>query len=179
MAREKSKKYSIKMKSAKNLGNIGQIKFNKNYNKEEFIRDIKLDLDKYIFNFDESILKYISAKENNIKNNKNNSTFNNIIQLSPNNLNDNKNLEKNEQKIDVEIGNIELFWTNQDALTKNLVLDKNESDTLLDLPPAKWKFVIEKNIKKYLSDEFNVIKPNRRASTNIFGLKHFITSKEK
>ena len=60
-----------KLKIEKEEGTNGKIKFNRNHNKnDEFIKDIQLNLDKYIFNFDESTLKYIKVNENN-KNNRN------------------------------------------------------------------------------------------------------------
>ena len=181
--KQRSRKNSIKLLVNKKDGNTGHIKFNKNFNNEDFIKDIKLNLNKYIFNFDESILKYINLKENDKKNydenfmSKNKPIIENIIKPNINTPN-NTNVVNNSQKLDIEIGNIELFWTNNLSLTKHLILDKKESDLLLDHPQSKWKFILEKNINKYLSDEKNVIKPIRRSSKKVYGWKDFITKKE-
>ena len=181
--KQRSRKNSKNVSVNKKEGNTGQIKFNKNFNNEDFIKDIKLNLNKYIFNFDESILKYINLKENDKKNydenfiSKNIPIIENIIKPNIVTTN-NTNVVNNSQKLDIEIGNIELFWTNNLSLTKHLILDKKESDLLLDHPQSKWKFIIEKNINKYLSDEKNVIKPIRRSSKKVYGWKDFMTEKE-
>jgi hypothetical protein len=135
--RNKETKLNLKKQSPKQSDN-GNIKFIKNLNNnEEFIKDIKLNLDKYIFNFDESIFKYIKLKDNkksndnnNIKQEKNSVNENNLKY----NINAKKNIElnKNSQRLDIEIGNIEMSWTNQDGLTKNVMLDKKDSEYLLD-----------------------------------------------
>ena len=151
----------------------GKIKFTKNFNhKEEVIRDIKLNLDKYIFNFDESILKYIKV-ENNKFNNLNKRIFNKDRDMKKNYFsnhnilrNNTKNFTKmnndeinNDKKFDIEIGTLELSWTNQDALTKNLFLNKKDSEYLLEYPPFQWKFFVEKNVEEILSNEANILKP--------------------
>ena len=173
-----------KNKSIKDEGSKGHIKFSKNFNQnDEFIKDIKLNLDKYIFNFDETILKYIKVKENH-KNKYNGNLNQKIIPINEkvtnNNVDNQKNNDniKNEKRLDIEIGPIELSWTNQDALTKNIMLDKKDSEYLLDYPTSKWRFFIEENIEKILSDEKNIIKPIRRSSKKNFFWRDFITKKE-
>ncbi len=85
---------------------------------------------------------------------------------------------KNEKKLVIEIGNIELTWTNQDGLTKEITLDKKQTENLLDYPTSKWKFFIEKNIEKILENEKNIINPIKSSSKNNFIWKDFITKKE-
>jgi hypothetical protein len=181
--RNKETKLNLKKQSPKQSDN-GNIKFIKNLNNnEEFIKDIKLNLDKYIFNFDESIFKYIKLKDNkksndnnNIKQEKNSVNENNLKY----NINAKKNIElnKNSQRLDIEIGNIEMSWTNQDGLTKNVMLDKKDSEYLLDYPTSKWKFFVEQNIEKILSSDKGIIQPIKRSSKNNFIWKEFITKKE-
>ena len=150
----------------KKIDRKGKIKFTNNYNiNDEIIKDIKLNLDKYIFNFDESLLKFIKVKENYKK--KYNEDF--IKQNNPinENLMKNNGIQKNsetDKKFEIEIGTIELAWTNQDALIKNLMMNKKDSEYLLDHPPYQWKFLLEKNLENILSDDANVIKPSRRSS---------------
>ena len=176
-----------------------KIKFNKNFNvNEEYIKDIKLNLDKYIFNFDESILKYIKVKDNykgrnNYNDYNNNENENNKINedLNKKNFiigkvlrNNSNNISKknidmvnNEKKLNIEIGTIELSWTNQDALTKNIMMNKKDSEYLLDHPPYQWKFFVEKNIEKILADEANLVRPIRRSFKKNFYWKD-VTKKE-
>ena len=85
---------------------------------------------------------------------------------------------KNEKKLDIKIGNIELSWTNQNGLTKELTLDKKQTEHLLDYPTSNWKFFIEKNIEKILENEKNIIKPIKNSSKKNFVWKDFITNKE-
>ena len=190
----------------KGLKKEGQskIKFTKNYNiNEEYIKDIKLNLDKYIFNFDESILKFIKVKDNYKNKNNNNNESNKKNENNKNNFHHNEDLIKknirfgkllrsnsfninkknndvvnNEKKLNIEIGTIELSWTNQDALTKNIMMNKKDSEYLLDHPPYQWKFFVEKNIEKILLEEVNLIKPIRRSSKKNFYWKDFVTKKE-
>ena len=157
-----------------------KIQYSKNYNpNDEVIKDIKLNLDKYIFNFDESILKYIKVENNtniikknfnkvlNIKKNysMNHSMSQPLLRRNTNNFSKN-NIDSinNEKKWDIEIGTMELSWTNQDALTKNILLNKKDSEYLLEYPPFQWKFFVEKNIEIILSDETNMVRPIRRSS---------------
>ena len=155
-----------------NQNEDGKIKINKNFNRnDEVIKDIKLDIDKYIFNFDESIFKYIKLKEN-IKKNYNDNNKRDKGITSENNLkyntNNQKNIEtiKNLKTFDIEIGNIELSWTNQEALTKNIKLDKKDTEYLLDYPTSKWKIFVEQNIETLLSNDKDIIKPIRQSSKN-------------
>jgi hypothetical protein len=113
---------------------------------------------------------------NNIKQEKNTVNENNLKY----NINAKKNIElnKNSQRLDIEIGNIEMSWTNQDGLTKNVMLDKKDSEYLLDYPTSKWKFFIEQNIEKILSSDKGIIQPIKRSTKNNFIWKEFITKKE-
>ena len=187
VSREREKKNSNtsnKSNSKKKKNNLldgikGKIKLSKNYNfNEESIKDIKLNLDKYIFNYDESMLKYIKVKENykNYNNLYKKKSFNENI-IKRNISNKNMDFMTFDKKINIEIGNMELSWTNQDALTKNIIIKKKDSEYLLDHPTFQWKFFIENNIKNYLYDETNIVRPSRRSTKN-FHWKDFITKKE-
>ena len=185
MSRDREKKSSNCSNKSKNKNNnnnlLGKLKLSKNYN-DEYVKDIKLNLDKYIFNYDESILKHIKVKDNYkdkynedfIK--KNNPISENVIK---NNISKKNTAFLNyDKKLEIEIGTIRLFWTNQDALTKSIILNKKESEYLLDNPPFQWKYFVEKNIKNILAEESNIIKPSRRSSKLNFQWKDFITKKE-
>ena len=181
------------------------IKFTKIFSaNEEYIKDIQLNLDKYIFNFDESILKFIKVKDNYKNKNMNNNESNNKkIENSKNNFHNEdltkknvkfgkllrsnsfniskKNIDmanNNEQKLNIEIGTIEMSWTNQEALTKNIMMNKKDTEYLLDHPPYQWKFFVEKNIEKMLIEEANLVKPIRRSSKKNFYWKDLMTKKE-
>ena len=196
ISRDKNTSSKESNNHSKKDGKRGYIKFYKNPNNEEYIKDIKLNLDNYIFNLDESILKFIKVKENKInkihnnfeeslnKNNNesgdNNKTNKDI--LNQNNidiiLRDNKNLNINNNKIEIQIGTIELSWTDQEALTKTTFLDKKQTEYLLDIPIFKWKFFVEKHIEKILLEEPRTLRPIRRESQKNFDWNGFITKKE-
>ena len=169
--------------STKRNGIKGQINFTKNYDNEEYIKDIKLNLDKFIFNFDESVLKLIKVNENTKINNfidilkKDENTKNDVDNLIKKNMNFNfkninniKELNQNndDNKIEIEIGTIEVSWINQDGLSNKLFLNKNETEYLLDIPTFQWKFFIEKNIEKIIKYESNIFKSNRKESNNYY-----------
>jgi hypothetical protein len=187
----KNTKHNIKREGIK-----GYIRFNKNYNNEEYIKDIKLNLDNYIFNLDESILKFINVKENKInkinnnlkeflnKNNKKGEDKNKNIKNNINQKNidfiirDNKDSNANNNKIEIEIGTMQLCWTDQEALTKSIFLDKKQTEYLLDIPTFKWKFFVNKIIEKIIIEEGPTLRPIRRESRKNFCLKDFLAKKE-
>ena len=112
----------------------------KNYEYKEIIKDIDLNLDKYIFNIDESILKFIDIKDIH-KNDKNDN----------NKINDNKdsifNNNDTNKKLMINIDNLELSWTNKEGLTNSYKFDKKVSQELLDFPQNKWRAYVENNIE--------------------------------
>ena len=148
--------FKNKIKAQKELAILNP-SVNNEYN--EIIKDIKLDLDKYIFNFDESILKFI---------NKNDIHKHDYSKYSINNNNNNTNLDNplpvNEKKLNIEIDTLELSWTNRDGLTKNYKFDNNISQYLLDFPQIKWKFYVEKNIDKIISGIPNIQRSKTKKS---------------
>ena len=150
--------FKNKIKAQKELAILNP-SVNNEYN--EIIKDIILDLDKYIFNFDESILKYI---------NKNDIHKHDYSKYSINNNNNNTNLDNavpvNEKKLNIEIDTLELSWTNRDGLTKNYKFDNNISQYLLDFPQIKWKFYVEKNIDKIISGIPNIQRSKTKKSTS-------------
>ena len=169
------------------------LKNNNKEKKELGIKDIKLNLDKYIFNFDEDILKFIKvknddtpekievAKQNSDKHinkfnfNKerlsNSPNFDyNLKILNNQNLN---NIVDEKQKLKIEIGTVELNWINQNSEKKHIIFDKKESEKFLDLPLLKWRFYIENNINNYISSRFSENKENNDESSP--KTKHFKT----
>ena len=137
---------------------------NNEYN--EIIKDIKLDLDKYIFNFDESILKFINIDEVH---------KNDIPKHSRNYINNNNDINGdntfpavNEKKLNIDIDTLELSWTNRDGLTNIYKFDKNTSQYLLDFSQNKWKKYVEKNIDKIISGISNVQRNKNKKSISFF-----------
>ena len=135
-------------------------------NEEKEVKDIKLNIDKYIFNFDEDILKLIKNenynKYNNINSNinlrkiQNQRQFKKSIFKNSNNNKLNKNLDYlagMNKKLEIVVGTVVLDWANHAAKRKTIIFDKKESEKLLDLPLMKWRDYIEKNINKYTDDD--------------------------
>ena len=113
----------------------------KKENNKEVIKDIELNLDKYIFNYDETILKFINKKdiykEYFESNNDNNYEYNN-------NYLDNK-------KLNINIGTLELSWMDKDGRKNNYKFDKKISQYLFKFPPIKWRLYVENNINSIIS----------------------------
>ena len=113
----------------------------KKENNKEVIKDIELNLDKYIFNYDETILKFINKKdiykEYFESNNDNNYEYNN-------NYLDNK-------KLNINIGTLELSWMDKDGMKNNYKFDKKISQYLFKFPPIKWRLYVENNINSIIS----------------------------
>ena len=97
-------------------------------------------MDKYIFNIDESILKFIDIKDIH-KNDKND---NNKINDNKDNIFNNNDTNK---KLMINIDNLELSWTNKEGLTNSYKFDKKVSQELLDFPQNKWRAYVENNIE--------------------------------
>ena len=128
--------------------------------KQEPKKDIKLNLDKYIFNFDEDILKFIKPNENR-KNeiiNKNFNKFKNIkiIRTVSHKFKNRKvltpvNAEKNEnsKNLNIEFGKMKLVWTEQDLNDYEYILKEKEHQYLLDNPIYIWREYIENRIDKF------------------------------
>ena len=129
---------------------------------EEIIKDIDLNLDKYIFNFDETILKYINIKEihkNNFNDSEKNNDDNNAFHVN------------NNKKLNIEIGNLELSWTNKDGLTNIYTFDKKTSQYLFDFPIIKWRLYVENNIEKIIKGKPNIRKTYKNKKTSFFQKK--------
>ena len=131
---------------------------------ENLKKDIKLNLDKYIFNFDDDILKFIKPIEG--KKNEGNSNLceNSVKSISlynkrrenkegsfrsnkTNKLNNGQ--PSNKEKLSVEIGTIKLIWTKNDLKMYDYLFEENESQYLLDNPPSVWENYIENNLNEY------------------------------
>ena len=143
-------KHKIKEREQMNIINPS----NNNENKE-IIKDIDLNLDKYIFNFDESIFKFIKINNNNEQHKNNN--------LNLDKINDNESPvnNNNEKNLNVDIDTMEFSCTNHDGLTNVYKFDQKKSQYLFNLPQEKWKNYIEKNINKIISGASN----SRRSKT--------------
>ena len=111
--------------------------------KLEIIKDINLNLVPNIFNFDESILKFIDFKD-----------------IHKNDMKDDIKTDK----FIIDIENLELSWTNKDGLSNNYKFDKKISQYLLDFPQFKWKSYVEKNIEEIILGKSNKSK-NRKKFT--------------
>ena len=147
----------------KNEGNTSILhpKLSKNLEKEEIIKDINLDLDKYIFNFDETLLKFININDIH----KNDSKIK-YKMYSNNNINNNK-------KMNIDIGIIELVWTNRDALTNEYQFDQKITQYLLDFPPYEWRAYVENNIEKIILGNSNVRRSKKKKGFFHKGKLHF------
>ena len=143
----------------------------KKFHSEEARKDIKLNLDKYIFNFDDDILKFIKPleegkNEKSEKKVKNNYLKDKIIKYS-NEINKRKitkeksiistkkslinGIQNNKNKLNVEIGKIKLLWTCNDLKEYEYYFEEKESSFLLDNPTYIWEKYIESNLKDYIN----------------------------
>ena len=146
-------KKKIKEKNEINILNTSN---NNEYN--EIIKDIDLNLDKYIFNFDESIFKFINSNEEQHKNNDKNDDDNN----------DNDFHVNNDKKLNVDIKTLEFSWTNRDGLTNIYKLDKKKSQYLFSCPQDKWKQYVEKNINSITSGKSNTRRSKTQKKLSFF-----------
>ena len=139
---------------------------------EDSKKDIKLDLDKYIFNFDDDILKFIKSFEeekNNIKNNtiKLYNNMNNKKINKENTLLSNKNgainvISSIKNNLNVEIGKIKLLCTCNNLKEFEYYFEENENNHLLENPTYLWEKYIVNNLKKYINIAYlinNDLKP--------------------
>ena len=142
------KKLTIKKKminKIQDLNNINDInKSVSNLPKElGIIKDIDLNLEPYIFNYDESILKFIDFKDIHKNDKKDNSKTDKFI---------------------IDIANLELTWTDKDGLRNSYKFDKNISHYLLDFPQDKWKNYVENNIEEIILGKSDESKKSKKFS---------------
>ena len=131
----------------------------------EIKKDIKLNLDKYIFNFDEDILKFINKPKEEIKNEiniNNNSHIRKIrhIKLMRNfstkannkkillNSFQNSNNEKKNKNLKIEFGKMKLIWTEKNLQDYQYIFEEKENQFLLDNPSFIWREYIQGRIDK-------------------------------
>ena len=141
-----------------------------NKENQEIKKDIKLNLDKYIFNFDEDILKFIRKPKTNEegKNEINNNNLNNLkvnqktrfikiirsvsnkVNNRPISLNKN-NIEQTEKKkdINIQIGKMKLIWTEKDLNEYVYIFEEKENQYLLDNPLFIWRDFIQNRFDKF------------------------------
>jgi hypothetical protein len=146
--------------SVYNLNNLvsNQIKFVGSYknngsirrrnNNEESKKDIKLNLDKYIFNFDDDILKFIKPLER--KDNIEKKNYENINGFKEKNSFQIKNNNDN-NKLSVEIGKIKLICKKNDLKEYEYYFEENVGRYLLDNPPYIWENYIENKLSEIIS----------------------------
>ena len=165
-------KFNI-LKLNKNINNYSSLK---KINSEETRKDIKLNLDKYIFNFDDDILKFIKPLEeikNEIKGKKN--YIKEKIKKYSNEINKRKitkeksiisakkslinGIQNNKNKLNVEIGKIKLILTCNDLKEYEYYFEENESSYLLDNPTNIWEKYIENHLEEY-TNITNMLKNN-------------------
>ena len=128
------KYYKNKMKMKNEIVGLNpqiQNKENKE-NNEVVIKDIELNLDKYIFNFDETVLKFINKKE----------------VYKENFVSNNNNHDK---KFNINFGTLELTWVDKDGLINNYKFDKKISRNLFKSPQIKWRLYVENNINTIIT----------------------------
>ena len=134
--------------------------------KQEIKKDIKLNLDKYIFNFDEDILKFINKPKEEIKNeinlNNNSQHMKKIkyIKLMRNystKVNNKKFLlnsfhntsnEKKNKNLKIEFGKMKLIWTEKNLEDYQYIFKEKENQFLLDNPSFIWREYIQDRIDK-------------------------------
>ena len=131
---------------------------------ENLKKDIKLNLDKYIFNFDDDILKFIKPIEGKKNEGSSNLCENSVKSISlynkrrenkegsfrSNKTNKiNNGQPSNKEKLSVEIGTIKFIWTKNDLKMYDYLFEENESQYLLDNPPSVWENYIENNLNEY------------------------------
>ena len=131
-----------KNKEENNLNNI----IKENYKFREIITDVKLNLDKYIFNFDEKILNCNHIKD-----------FYKTYNKDYHEINDHNNCntlsDNNNKKLVINIDNLEVSLINKDGLKYKYNFDKSTSQYLLDFSKNKWKSYLIKNIEKIIKGE--------------------------
>ena len=156
--KENIKKYfknKIKEREEMNIINTSN-----NNEHKEIIKDIDLNLDNYIFNFDESIFKFINTNKEQRKNN--------ILNINKSNGDDPPINNNNEKNLNVDIGTMEFSWTNRDGLTNVYKLDQKKSQYLFDFPPEKWKNYVEKNINKIITGISNTKRSKTQKRLSFF-----------
>ena len=107
----------------------------------EVITDIKLNLDKYIFNFDESVLNSSNIKD-----------FNKTYTEGCHKISVNNNAfdYNNNEKLSINLDTLEISLTNREGLKIKYKFNKKISQYLLDHSRNKWKSYIINNIEKII-----------------------------
>ena len=141
--RNKSIRGSNYISSIKNMSNEA-------YNN----KDIKLNLDKYIFNFDDDILKYIKPlAEKKKEENKKIENKRKIIKVKENiNVTRRNSIQIDKNKLNVELGKIKLIWNTNDSKENVYFFKEIESEYLLENPIFLWEKYIENNFEEFKSN---------------------------
>ena len=126
----------------------------------EDIKDINLNLDYKMLNFDISILKFINAKDNHKTDFKDNAKKESVFNAFQ--------INNTSKKLNIKIGNLELSWTNQEGLSNNYKFDKKISQYLLDFHQYKWRIYVENNIDKIITGRPNIKRTNSNNKISFF-----------
>ena len=126
----------------------------------EDIKDINLNLDYKMLNFDISILKFINAKDNHKTDFKDNAKKESVFNAFQ--------INNTSKKLNIKIGNLELSWTNQEGLSNNYKFDKKISQYLLDFHQYKWRIYVENNIDKIITGGQNIKRTNSNNKISFF-----------
>ena len=148
-------KNKLKKEKEKEMANIIPQMPEEEY--EEVITDIDLNLDKYIFNFDETLFKFIDINDihkNDPKDNSKNDMNGNAFQVN-----------NNKKRMTINIGTLSLSWTNRAGLTNEYKFDTKISHFLFDLPIIKWRLYVENNIEGIIKGIPNVKRNEQNKKT--------------
>ena len=115
---------------------------------DEKIKDIQLNLDKYIFNFDEDLLKFIKREK---KVERKLSDSNNIS-----NNRDSRDKNLNKDRIRIRFSKVRLLIINQNLEESNYYFENEEVENLVKYHPSKWEKYIIENFDEILKQQQNV-----------------------
>ena len=125
----------------------------KNLNNETTNKDIKLNLDKYIFNFDEDILKFIKplpdSNKNSVKQEKNKIENKRKTIKGTNKLNNKNAIQMDQTKLNVDLGRIKLIWNTNEFKENVYFFEEKESEFLLENQISVWEKYIESNFDEF------------------------------
>ena len=126
------------------------IKKNKNKNKND-TKDIEINLDKYIFNFDKGILKFIKPYNKKIEENENQ----NVKIDSQGSLKLTSVRGENKESIKIDIGNIKIIILDQKLDEIEHYFEKAECEKLMDFSFHDMENYIQDNIDEYIKSKNN------------------------
>ena len=129
-----SDKFNILRQSRKKLTK----KFKNIMPEESDKKDLNLNLDKYIFNIDDDILKFIEPRKEEKSPDKNKAKTICIYKGG-----------KIHKKANIDFGKLKLIWTNQDLKGHEYAFEDDEIEYLFENPTLIWEKYIENKINEY------------------------------